>query len=62
MRQDSLSLLGKCVSLSVCVTHIRYEEGKETQVRDGDRELSHSPEPVGSMGIENSPLSNGAAS
>lgn len=32
-----------CALLSVFVTHIRYEEGKETQVGDGDRELSRLP-------------------
>lgn len=50
MRQDSLRLLGKCVFLSVYVTHIRYEEEKETQVRDDDRELRHSPGPAGEHG------------
>lgn len=37
------------------MTHIRYEEGKETQVGDGDRELSRLPGPAGSMGRESAP-------
>lgn len=47
MRQGGLSPLGVCVSLSVCVTHIRYEDGKQTQVGDGDTELSRLPGPAG---------------
>lgn len=40
-----------CVSfLRVCVTHTRYEERKETQVGDDDRELRRLPGPAGSMG------------
>lgn len=57
MRQDRLSPLGLCVSLSVCVTLIRYEERKETQVGDGDRERSRLAGPAGSMRRESGPLS-----
>lgn len=51
-----------CFCECVCVTHIRYEEGKETQVGDGDRELSRLPGPAGSMGRESGPLSDCTAS
>lgn len=34
------------------VTHTRYEEKKETEVGDGDRELSRLPGPAGSTGTK----------
>lgn len=37
------------------MTHIRYEEGMETQVGDGDRELSRLPRTAGSAGRESAP-------
>ena len=40
------------------MTHIRYEEGKVTQVGNGDRELSHFPGPVGSQGTESGTLNH----